>query len=94
MTARGVLMTALAIAACTPQRDQPSDHTRVPVVAGPSPTASGPRRTEDLLGAIIDITADSRDLALIFDRDPAALASYARAVDTPGNDLGIGGATE
>jgi AcrR family transcriptional regulator len=29
---------------------------------------------EDLLGAIIDITADSRDLALIFDRDPAALA--------------------
>jgi len=29
---------------------------------------------DDLLGAIIDITADSRDLALIFDRDPAALA--------------------
>src|SRR5215469_9681941 len=27
-----------------------------------------------ILGALIDICADSRDLALIFDRDPAALA--------------------
>jgi AcrR family transcriptional regulator len=36
--------------------------------------APGGATPEDLLGAIIDITADSRDLALIFDRDPAALA--------------------
>ena len=36
--------------------------------------ADGGATPEDLLGAIIDITADSRDLALIFDRDPAALA--------------------
>ncbi len=35
---------------------------------------SGEARPEDLLGAIIDICADSRDLATIFDRDPAALA--------------------
>jgi AcrR family transcriptional regulator len=35
---------------------------------------SGAARPEDLLGAIIDMTADSRDLATIFDRDPAALA--------------------
>ena len=36
--------------------------------------SDGGAKPEDLLGAIIDITADSRDLALIFDRDPAALA--------------------
>jgi AcrR family transcriptional regulator len=36
--------------------------------------SDGGATPEDLLGAIIDITADSRDLALIFDRDPAALA--------------------
>jgi AcrR family transcriptional regulator len=35
---------------------------------------SGEARPEDLLGAIIDICADSRDLATILDRDPAALA--------------------
>lgn len=35
---------------------------------------SGDRSPEILLGAIIDICADSRDLATIFDRDPAALA--------------------
>jgi AcrR family transcriptional regulator len=35
---------------------------------------SGDRAPEILLGAIIDICADSRDLATIFDRDPAALA--------------------
>lgn len=35
---------------------------------------SGETAPADLLGAIIDITADSRDLATIFDRDPAALA--------------------
>ena len=35
---------------------------------------SGEATPEDLLSAIIDITADSRDLATIFDRDPAALA--------------------
>ena len=35
---------------------------------------SGEARPGDLLGAIIDICADSRDLATIFDRDPAALA--------------------
>ena len=29
---------------------------------------------EDLIAALIDICADSRDLATIFDRDPAALA--------------------
>jgi AcrR family transcriptional regulator len=33
--------------------------------------AAGPK---DVLGAIVDICADSRDLATIFDRDPAALA--------------------
>jgi AcrR family transcriptional regulator len=35
---------------------------------------SGEARPEDLLGAIIDICADSRELATILDRDPAALA--------------------
>ena len=35
---------------------------------------SGVAKPEDLLAAIIDICADSRDLATIFDRDPAALA--------------------
>jgi len=35
---------------------------------------SGLTTPEQLLGALIDICADSRDLALIFDRDPAALA--------------------
>jgi AcrR family transcriptional regulator len=34
----------------------------------------GEARPEDLLGAIIDICASSRDLATILDRDPAALA--------------------
>ena len=34
---------------------------------------SGGTTPADLLGAIIDITAESRDLATIFDRDPAAL---------------------
>src|ERR1700745_1402712 len=32
---------------------------------------SGAAQPQDLLGAIIDICADSRDLALILDRDPA-----------------------
>ena len=35
---------------------------------------SGQTKPADLLGAIIDITADSRDMATIIDRDPAALA--------------------
>lgn len=35
---------------------------------------SGHTTPEQLLGAIIDICADSRDLAMIFDRDPKALA--------------------
>src|SRR5262249_12553378 len=35
---------------------------------------SGETVPTDLLGAIIDITAESRELANIFDRDPAALA--------------------
>ena len=35
---------------------------------------SGQATPEDLLGAIIDICADSRELASILDRDPAALA--------------------
>jgi AcrR family transcriptional regulator len=35
---------------------------------------SGDTTPEQLLAAIIDIIADSRDLATIFDRDPAALA--------------------
>jgi AcrR family transcriptional regulator len=35
---------------------------------------SGETVPEDLIGAIIDITADSRELASIFDRDPTALA--------------------
>jgi AcrR family transcriptional regulator len=35
---------------------------------------AGEATPEELIGAIVDITADSRDLANIFDRDPAALA--------------------
>jgi AcrR family transcriptional regulator len=35
---------------------------------------SGHATPEEVLGALIDITADSRDLATIFDRDPKALA--------------------
>jgi AcrR family transcriptional regulator len=35
---------------------------------------AGAARPEDLLGAIIDICADSHDLASMIDRDPAALA--------------------
>jgi AcrR family transcriptional regulator len=35
---------------------------------------SGEAKPSDLLEAIIDICAESRDLATIFDRDPAALA--------------------
>ena len=35
---------------------------------------SGTGTPEDLLGSLIDITADSQDLAMIYDRDPAALA--------------------
>jgi AcrR family transcriptional regulator len=35
---------------------------------------SGEAKPADLLEAIIDICADSRDLATIFDRDPTALA--------------------
>ena len=45
--------------------------------------SDGGAKPGDLLGAIIDITADSRDLALIFDRDPAArLAVVTGAVRT------------
>jgi hypothetical protein len=40
----------------------------------PAVNSDGGGTPEDLLGAIIDIAAESRDLALIFDRDPAALA--------------------
>jgi AcrR family transcriptional regulator len=35
---------------------------------------SGGTTAEDLLGAIADIVADSRDIAVILDRDPTALA--------------------
>jgi AcrR family transcriptional regulator len=35
---------------------------------------SGDATAEDLLGAIADIVADSRDIAVILDRDPTALA--------------------
>lgn len=35
---------------------------------------AGEATPEDLIGAIVDITANSRELASIFDRDPAALA--------------------
>lgn len=38
---------------------------------------SGETTSADPLGAIIDITADSRDLATVIDRDPAALATIA-----------------
>jgi AcrR family transcriptional regulator len=34
---------------------------------------AGDAKPADLLGAVIDITADARDLATVLDRDPAAL---------------------
>jgi AcrR family transcriptional regulator len=43
--------------------------------------------TDDLLGAIIDITADARDLALIFDRDPAALAMVDAQLPRPSQTI-------
>jgi AcrR family transcriptional regulator len=48
---------------------------------------SGHRAPEILLGAIIDICADSRDLATIFDRDPAALAIIDEQLPRPSSEL-------
>jgi AcrR family transcriptional regulator len=48
---------------------------------------SGAGTPGDLLGAIIDITADSRDLATILDRDPAALAIINEQLPRPSQEL-------
>jgi len=41
----------------------------------------------DLLGTIIDITAESADLATIFDRDPAALAMIDGQLPRPSGEM-------
>jgi AcrR family transcriptional regulator len=48
---------------------------------------SGEAAPEDLLGAIVDITADSRDLATIFDRDPAALSIIDEQLPRPSREM-------
>ena len=48
---------------------------------------SGAASPEDLLGSLIDITADSRDLATIFDRDPAALAIIDEQLPRPSAEM-------
>ena len=48
---------------------------------------SGAATPEDLLGSLIDITADSRDLATIFDRDPAALAIIDEQLPRPSREM-------
>jgi AcrR family transcriptional regulator len=48
---------------------------------------SGAAIPEDLLGSLIDITAESRDLATIFDRDPAALAIIDEQLPRPSREL-------
>lgn len=48
---------------------------------------SGKPTPEALLGAIVDITADSRDLATIFDRDPAALAMIDEQLPRPSAEI-------
>jgi AcrR family transcriptional regulator len=44
-------------------------------------------RPEDLLGAIADIVADSRDIAVILDRDPTALAMIDQQLPRSSNEL-------
>lgn len=48
---------------------------------------SGETSPQDLLAAIIDIAADSRDLATIFDRDPAALAIIDEQLPRPSSEM-------
>jgi AcrR family transcriptional regulator len=48
---------------------------------------AGDTAPEDLLGAIIDITAESADLATILDRDPAALAMIDEQLPRPSGEL-------
>jgi AcrR family transcriptional regulator len=48
---------------------------------------SGDTTPEDLLGAIVDITAESADLATIFDRDPAALAMIDEQLPRPSGEM-------
>ncbi|MGH3166801.1 MAG: TetR/AcrR family transcriptional regulator [Trebonia sp.] len=48
---------------------------------------SGQAEPADLLGAIVDISADSRDLAKILDRDPAALAMIDEQLPYPSNEM-------
>jgi AcrR family transcriptional regulator len=48
---------------------------------------SGDTTPENLLAAIIDITADSRDLATIFDRDPTALAMIDEQLPRPSAEM-------
>jgi AcrR family transcriptional regulator len=48
---------------------------------------AGDTAPEELLGAIIDITAESADLATIFDRDPAALAMIDEQLPRPSGEM-------
>jgi len=48
---------------------------------------SGETTPEDLLGSIIDICAESRDLATILDRDPAALAIIDEQLPQPSQEM-------
>jgi len=48
---------------------------------------AGETEPADLLGAIIDITAESADLATIFDRDPAALAMIDEQLPRPSGEM-------
>lgn len=48
---------------------------------------SGAGTPADLLGSMIDITAGSRDLATILDRDPAALAIINEQLPRPSQEL-------
>jgi AcrR family transcriptional regulator len=48
---------------------------------------SGGASAADLLGAIADITADSRDIAVILDRDPTALAMIDQQLPVSSQEL-------
>jgi hypothetical protein len=79
-----VLPIALAIAACTSQRGQPSPRERVPVAAGSGPIASAPKRTADLLGAmarLVGLSANAPYLASWAQRIDAGQASIDGFID-------------
>jgi AcrR family transcriptional regulator len=48
---------------------------------------SGEAAPEDLLGAIVDIAADSRDLTTILDRDPTVLAMIDEQLPSPSGEM-------